>query len=169
MNTRNIIIFTVICTFLLGGAAWGATDTQNLTINATVAASASLKLTPSVITFPNSDPDTVLSIPSSPVSIDVETRVKTGSSGTVNLTVLANGDLSSTVPTNETIAISNVTWTATGTGFIAGTMNKTTAQSAGTWTGSGRRDGTFSYFLANSWSHPVGTYSATATYTLTAP
>ena len=92
--------------------------------------------------------------------------MKTGSASTATLTVLAAGDLTSGT---DTIAISNVTWTATGAGFVAGTMNKTTAQSAGSWTGSGNRSGTFSYFLANSWSYPTGSYTATTTYTLTAP
>jgi hypothetical protein len=61
-----------------------------------------------------------------------------------------------------------MTWTATGTGYVAGTMN-TTAQPAGSWTGPGQRIGTFSYFLANSWSYTVGNYSTSINYTLTAP
>ena len=52
---------------------------------------------------------------------------------------------------------------------MAGTMNKTTAQSAGSWTGSGNNAGTFTYALVNSWSYATGTYAATATYTLSAP
>jgi hypothetical protein len=62
-----------------------------------------------------------------------------------------------------------MTWTATGTGYLPGTMNRTTAQTAGSWTGSGQRIGTFSYLLANSWSYTVGNYSTTINYTLTAP
>jgi hypothetical protein len=69
----------------------------------------------------------------------------------------------------DTILIGNVTWTATGTGFVPGTMSRTSAQSAGSWTGSGSRSGTFSYFLANSWDYATGSYSASSTYTLTAP
>jgi hypothetical protein len=84
----------------------------------------------------------------------------------VTLTCLAEGDLTAGA---NTIAISNVTWTATGTGFVAGTMNKTTAQSAGSWTGPGARSGTFSFSLANSWSYDTGSYTAAITYTLTAP
>jgi hypothetical protein len=62
-----------------------------------------------------------------------------------------------------------MTWTATGTGYVSGTMNRTTAQTAGSWTASGQRIGTFSYFLVNSWSYIVGSYSTSIGYTLTAP
>jgi hypothetical protein len=82
------------------------------------------------------------------------------------LTCLASGDLISGI---NTIAISNITWTATGAGYVAGTMNRTTAQTAGSWTGSGQRTGTFSYFLVNSWSYAIGNYSTSINYTLTAP
>jgi hypothetical protein len=45
----------------------------------------------------------------------------------------------------------------------------TTPQSAGSWTGSGQQNGTFSYFLANSWNYAAGNYTQTVVYTLTAP
>jgi hypothetical protein len=48
-------------------------------------------------------------------------------------------------------------------------MNKATAQTVGSWTGSGNRSGTQSYALANSWNYATGAYTAMATYTLTAP
>ena len=70
---------------------------------------------------------------------------------------------------SNTIAISNVTWTATGTGFRAGTMSRTTSQLVGRWTGSGTRTGTLSFFLANSWSYATGNYTQRVTFTLTAP
>ena len=92
--------------------------------------------------------------------------MKTGSASTATLTVLAAGDLTSG---GDTIAISNVYLDGNRDWLFAGTMNKTTAQTAGSWTGSGNRTGTFSYVLANSWSYATGTYTATATYTLTAP
>ncbi len=166
MNIYKIIIFTIIGTFLLAGAAQAATSTQTLTINATVAAAATLTLSKNSIHFPDADPDATPSIAATENPVNVTAKVKTGSASTATLTVLAAGDLTSGT---DTIAISNVTWTSSGTGFAPGTMNKTTAQSAGSWTGSGNRTGTFSYFLANSWTYPTGSYTATTTYTLTAP
>jgi hypothetical protein len=85
---------------------------------------------------------------------------------TVSLTILAAGDLLSGA---SAIPISNVTWTASGAGFVAGTMNSTTAQTVASWTNSGNRTGTQNYFLANSWNYATGNYSTSATYTLTAP
>lgn len=166
MKINKIIILTVICTLLLAGSAWGATATANLTINATVSAAATLTLSKSAINFPNSDPDSTPSIPAAENPVNVTAKVKTGTASVATLTVLAGGDLTSGA---DIISINNVTWTASGAGFVAGTMNKTTAQSAGSWTGSGNRSGTFSYFLANNWSYPTGSYTAASTYTLTAP
>ena len=166
MKIAKIIIFTIIGTFLLTGGVWAATATANLTINATVAATAKLTLSTNTINFPDADPDLISSIPSTPASVSVTAKAKTGSTSTSTLTVLAADDLKSG---SDTIAISNVTWTASGTGFVNGTMNKTTAQTAGSWAGSGNRSGAFSYFLANSWDYATGSYSASVTYTLTAP
>jgi len=62
-----------------------------------------------------------------------------------------------------------VTWTAGGAGYGAGTMNNSTAQSVGSFTGSGSNVGTMSFFLANSWAYEIGNYTQTVDYTLTTP
>ncbi len=144
-----------------------ATATQPLTINATVAARATLTLGSAAINFPDSDPATVPSIAATENPVSVAARVRTGSASTPTLTVLAGGDLTSGL---DTIAISNVTWTAAAAPFTGGTMNSVTGQPAATFgAGSGAFNSTFSYFLANSWAYNVGAYTATVTYTLTAP
>jgi hypothetical protein len=98
------------------------------------------------------------------MTVDVKGRTSAGSN--VTLTVFSNQDLTSG---SDAIGIANLTWTATGTGFAAGTMNKTTAQTVGSWTGSGSRAGAVTLKLANSWAYNAGSYTATLTYTLTAP
>ncbi len=155
-------------TLLLGYTAGshGATTTSNLTVNTNIAARASLNLGIGTINFPDADPTTVPSIGATENAVSVTARVRTGSASVATLQVLAASDLTSG---SNTIAINNVTWTATGPGFVAGTMNSTTPQTAGSWTGPGEQIGTFSYFLANSWNYATGSYSATVTYTLTAP
>jgi hypothetical protein len=170
MKIVKILGALLALSLLAAGAAWAATDTNTLTINCTVSNQATLTIggtkTPS-ISFPDSDPDTVPSIQSVPATLAVVAKAKTGSASVVTLNVLANGDL---ISGTENIPIGNVTWTAAGgAGFSAGTMNKTTAQTCGSWTGSGKYTGTYSYFLANNWNYPVGTFTQTATYTLTAP
>ena len=84
----------------------------------------------------------------------------------MTLTVVAGGDL---INGTQSIAITNLAWTATGAGFVAGASNKTTAQSVGSWTGSGTHVGSQVYTLPNSCAYATGTYSATLSYTLTAP
>jgi hypothetical protein len=165
MRLKTIILTLLAFVLLAGGAAWAASDTEDLTINCTVAARAKLALTPTTINFPDADPDDTPSIPADN-TVSVSSKIRSSSDS--NLTVLANGDL--TAGTN-TIGINNVTWTASGSGYVGGTMNKTTSQSVGSWAGpsSGNKVGTLTFSLANSWGYAPGSYTATATYTLTAP
>lgn len=135
-------------------------------VAAAIDSAAQLTITPSAINFRDADPDNVPSIPANENPVSVMTYAQTKGNKIVNLTVVAAGDL---VSGNDRILIDNVTWTATGSGFSGGTMNKTTPQTAGTWHRSGTRMGTFSFFLKNSWSYATGNYAQTVTYTLTSP
>jgi len=147
-------------------AAMAATDSQVLTINATVAARAKLVLAPTTINFPDADPDLVPSIAANENSVNVLANVRTTALGVSTLTCLANGDLDSGT---DQIAITNVSWTAGGAGYVAGTMSNAVAQSVGSWAGSGANVGTLDYSLANSWAYATGSYTQTVTYTLTSP
>ncbi len=150
----------------LPGPSWGAgTVTAVVTVDAPLASSAKLTLNPLAISFANADPDAVPSI-SANIPVQVTANVSTGVNQTATLTALAQGDL---VSGSNTIAISNLTWTASGTGFVAGTLSKSTAQSVGQWRGSGTRTGTLNFFLKNSWSYATGNYTQKVTFTLTAP
>lgn len=168
MKKKGFVIVGMLI-FVLGLMATpllAATATQDVTFNAAATSKAKLTLSSSTINFPAADPDEISSIPASENAVSVTVKARTGSSSDVTLTVLAANDL---VSVSNIIAISNVTWTATGTGFVAGTMDKTTGQSTGAWTGPGEYGGTISYFLANSWDYASATYAADATYTLTSP
>ena len=166
MRLRLLVLLIAVAAVALVQPLSAVTDTKPLTVSATVAATAKLTLTSATVTFPDADPDVTPSIPANEGAITVTAKAKTGAASPVTLTLLAATDLTSG---SDTIAISNVTWTATGGGFVAGTMNNSVAQTVGSWTGSGNRTGTQSFVLANSWSYATGSYSAAATYTLTAP
>ena len=154
---------TVALTLTVPGAT---AQTQTITLSTNIASRAKLTFGLYTMNFPDANPDTVPSNPANVNPLSVTSSTRTGSSQTVTLTCLATGDL---ISGTNTISISNMTWTATGTGYVSGTMNRTTAQTAGSWTASGQRIGTFSYFLVNSWSYIVGSYSTSIGYTLTAP
>lgn len=166
MSFKRTLILLCAVALTLPIVASAATDNQTLTINASILARAKLVLAPSVINFNDADPDVVPSIPAAENSVNVVSTVRTSSAGAVTLTCQANGDLLSG---GDAIAISNVTWTATGAGYVAGTMNSAAPQAVGSWTGSGAYVGTNDFFLANSWAYNVGAYTQTVTYTLTAP
>lgn len=141
-----------------------ATDTGSVTISATVNPKAKLTLGTGSVTFNDADPETVpLLTATGDVTVDVKSR--TAAANTVTLTVQSGGNLTNGT---DSIAIGNLTWTASGTGFVAGTMG-TSASSLGSFAGGGTQSGSQTYKLVNSWTYRTGTYTATITYTLTAP
>jgi len=142
------------------------TSTQTVTLSTNLAARAKLRFGLLALSFPDADPDTVPSNPANVNPLSVTSSARTGASSTATLTCLATGDL---VSGASTVAIGNMTWTASGSGYVSGTMNRTTPQTAGSWTGPGQQAGTFSYFVTNLWSYAVGNYSTTISYTLNAP
>jgi hypothetical protein len=166
MKIRILLVATLAAAIAVSQSIGAITTTATVTVSAVVSATAKLSLSSATVSFPNADPDTTPSIPSSEGAITVTAKAKTSSGATVSLTVLAADDLRSG---SDAIAISNITWTVTGAGFAAGTMNRTTAQTVASWLNSGSRTGTQSYALANSWNYATGNYTTSATYTLTAP
>ncbi|MCX6549743.1 MAG: hypothetical protein NTY02_01845 [Acidobacteria bacterium] len=165
MKTRLLFLGVAVATIALAQPLGAASDTKPLTVNATVAATAKLTVSSATVAFADADPDVTPSITASGGAITVTAKGKTSAAGNITLTILAGADLTSG---SDTIPIANVTWTATGD-LVAGTMSKTIAQSVGSWTGSGSRTGTQTYKLANSWDYVTGSYTASATYTMTAP
>ena len=157
---------TTAAVVLLSSSSAYAQQTANAALNVTVVVGSRARLTLGAagITFADADPTATPVMNAGPVTVDVGARTTTGAA--VTLTVLANGNLTSGT---DVITINNLTWTATGTGFVAGTSNATTAQSVGAWTGSGVRTGSQSFALPNSWAYVPGTYTATLNYTLTVP
>jgi hypothetical protein len=167
IHKRFLVILMVFAvTLTLCGLSFAATDTGTATASATVASTAKLTVGATTVTFDNKDPDTTASITANEGAISITAKAKTSKGSTVTLTVVAGGDLISSG--NTPIPISNVTWTAGGSGFMPGTLS-TTVQTVGSWTDSGNRSGTVTFFLANAWNYNTGSYSAPLTFTLTAP
>ncbi len=165
--SRQLLLILVLGVCLgLAGSAWAAEDTKDLTIYAKVSAKAKLALDPTQITFDvdDADPDT-----GQPIAADypVNVTAKFRTTVTAQLTVSANSDL---VDGGKSIAIGNVTWESSSPDFATtGTMKKNTAVTVASFNGSGTRTGSLNFFLANKWEYTPGNYTATATYTLTAP
>ncbi len=161
------LVVLIVASSLISVPVFGAQQTRPLTVNMAIGARAKLTLGVDTINFPNADPDTVSSIAATQNAVSATVGVRTGVSSVATLTHRASGNLSA--GPGITIPIGNVSWTATGPGFVAGTMSSSSDVPAGSWTGSGSRAGTFSYSIVNSWSYTTGNYTVTTTYTLTAP
>jgi hypothetical protein len=146
-------------------AAAQSSSGKNVTATFVVTSQAILTVSSATLTFPNADPDTVARIPASegPLTVTVASRSTSGSA--IVLTVQASDDLRSGL---ATIAVSALTWTASGIGFLGGTMSKT-AQTVGSWTTTGNSTGVLTFGFANGWTYSVGSYRTTITYTLTVP
>jgi hypothetical protein len=144
----------------------GDVRSSTFTLSLSLAGRAKLEFGMAGISFPDADPDSVPSIVANQNPIPITCSMRTGSTLTATLNCLASGDLTSGT---SSIPVGNMRWEGTGAGYISGTMNKATRQVAGNWAGSGRFAGSFSFFLANSWSYNAGNYSTTISYDLMAP
>lgn len=139
---------------------------QSVMASANIGALAKLTLSPASLLFPDADPDATPTIPSSTGAIAITAKARTTPGATVGLSLMAADDLRSGM---DTIPISALSWTATGSGFVAGTASRTTSQPVAEWSASGVYTGTQTFSLANSWHRATGTYSVSLVYTLTAP
>ena len=158
--------YLALIVFVIGGCpAAAAGQTQTATLNAAFSGIAKLSLSAGSLTFPDADPDAVPLVPSTPPTVAITAKGRAVLNGAVTVTVLASDNLRSGV---STLPASLITWTATGSGFVDGTLSATTPQVVGTWIGSGVRNGTQSFFFSNLWSHATGTYTVTLMYTLSA-
>ncbi len=164
--TRRYALAGLVLTVLSAPAA-AQTHSKSASglLSLTVPASVRLTLSVTSIAFPDANPDHVPSIPAT-AAVGITARARSAPGASVVLSVIAGDDLRSGT---DTIPASALSWTAAGDGFRGGTMSQTSAQTVAIWTSSGLWTGTQSYLLANSWDYPAGSYSATLTYTLSAP
>lgn len=161
----TIILLATLILFSFATGTFASTSSSSLNISITVPSSAILTLGTTSIRFIPDDPIVQPSVPAqeNPVSVLARTRSK----GIPSLAVIASDDLTDGA---NIIPVTAISWTADATPYIAGTMNKSTAQAAALFaTGSGSYQSSFRYFLANSPLYVPGTYSTTINYTLTAP
>ena len=161
-TTLRILVATAAIT-AFGAVNASAQITQNLSVTATVNARATLTLSVAAVNFPDSDPDTVPSIPGS-ATVTVTAKSRTAGGNPVTLTIQAGTDLTSG---GDTIAVSNISWLANGD--LAGGSLATTPVTLVNSTNSGLRTGDMAFALVNSWAYAPGNYSTTVTYTLSAP
>lgn len=156
----------VIAWTVAAPAARADAQASTATLSANVSSLAKLNLSTASVSFPDADPDLVPQIPTAggPILITAKSRANPGTQ--VLLTLQAADDLRSGV---NVIPASNITWTATGTGFVAGTLSNLSPVTLATWTGSGVRSGSQQLYLRNLWTHPTGTYTVSLLYTLSAP
>lgn len=162
------VLVTLVVILSLAARSYGQAASEAVTVAATavVAGLTKLSLSTAAISFPDADPDTVPSIPAGggPIAITAKARATPGAP--ITLTVEALDDLRSGT---DVIPASALTWTATGPGFVDGTVVRGTAQTLASWTTSGVHTGTQAYWLRNLWTYATGTYTLTLVYTLTAP
>lgn len=164
MRSRSLAFVALLGVLTGAGSTPTADIAEPVSASANIGALAKLALTPSTLAFPDGDPDSAPWIPASaPISITAKARTTPGAQ--VRLTLQAGDDLRSGL---DTIPASALQWTATGAGFVAGTVSKTAAQTVGVWTNSGTRSGTQRFTLANTWTRAPGSYSLTLIYTLSA-
>jgi hypothetical protein len=163
--SASLRIACVVACVAMATRGVATAQSRTATFNVAIAGAARLSISPTSIAFPDSDPTAVPVVPAQPGPVSITVKARATPNATVRLTLRATDDLRSGV---TTIPASTVTWTATGAGFAAGTLSMS-AQTVGTWIGSGVRTGTQNFLFANSWSYAVGTYTVTMQYTVSSP
>jgi hypothetical protein len=166
INDTVFVAYLISLLVAFPGVCLASADAKTLVIKANIDKVAKLIVDTNIITFPNMDPDEIKQVPALQNDIKVTVKARTGSTSPVTLHVIADGDL---VSGPDSIPVQNVTWQASGPGFVGGALSKSSIQAAGSWTGSGIRQGIFRYFLNNSWNYQKGEYQVTITYTLSTP
>jgi hypothetical protein len=145
--------------------SWGSSSAA-ATLSVDLGSHARLALVSTTLAFPDADPDTVPSVPGVPAAISITAKARTARNSQVTLTLQSIDDLRSGV---TVLPASLITWTAAGPGFLPGTLSRSAAQTVGTWTGSGIRSGSQSFYFENRWTHPPGIYTITLVYTISTP
>jgi hypothetical protein len=148
------------------GATHLAAQTVTATFNANLGGVAKLSLSSNSLSFPDANPDLFPQVQASTGTMTVTAKARANAGATVTLTVQAADDLRSGV---DTIPATALTWTASGPGFVAGTVSRAAPQLVGSWSGSGVRTGTQLYQFQNSWNYASGTYTVALLYTLSTP
>ena len=161
-GTLNVVVLGAILVL----PAVSSAQTRTATVTVSINGLARMSLSANAVTFPDSNPSLVPQVAPTSGPLNITVKARTPLNATIRLSVLASDDLRSGV---RTIPAATITWTATGPGFVPGTLNTATPQSVGSWIGSGVRTGAQSLLFANSWNHPVGTFTTTMTYTLSSP
>jgi hypothetical protein len=163
-RASRFAVFVMISLAAGLGPAAAQQITDTATLNATFGGLARLSFSSSNISFPDADPDFVPNIPASQGPITITAKARTSPNGAVTLTVQSSDELRSGL---NTIPASHITWTATGPGFTNGTLSAASPQLVATWTDSGVRTGTQTFFFKNLWTYATGIYTLTMTFTLT--
>ena len=167
MFATRRLAFVLLAWSAAAPAARAAAQPSTATLSATISPQAGLTVSSASLSFPDADPDALGQVPAAggPLLITAKARATAGQA--IVLTLVASGDLRSGV---DVLAASNITWTATGAGFVAsGTVSATVPAQLASWTGSGLRSGAQQLFFRNLWTHPTGIYTTSIIYTLSAP
>ncbi len=161
------LVFVLLALAVASPARSASAQSRTATLNVSINSLARLTLSSTGVSFPDSNPDLVPQVPGTPGPLVVTVKARTTLNATVRLSVLASDDLRSGV---RTIPASNITWTATGAGFVAGNAESDDAADRG-HRGSGRASAPAIRACSsrNVWTHPTGTYTLTMTYTLSSP
>jgi len=164
--------FTIALSFLVSTLAAGpvfgqaASESNVVTATVNIAPLAKLNLSALSLTFPDTNPDTTPQVAAASGPLTITARARATPASTVTLTIRALDDLRSGT---DVIPASAVSWTASGNGFVDGTLSAAADRAVGSWPTSGLHSGQQIFLFQNSWSWATGNYTVTLVYTLTAP
>lgn len=162
----------IACIGLISGLVFCAADANaasagTMAITYNVAARANLTITPATINFADMDPTSVPQVPARENPVQVTVKIRKDPAAAIAATLTCQGG--PLVSGTDVIPSSSISWSASGTGLVAGTLSSSTPQAVGSWTAVGNYNGSLNFNLSNLWTYSIGTYTGSILYTLTAP
>jgi hypothetical protein len=157
---KNRPVALVVLVFAV--AFLGAQEFQEMRINATVETRCKIELSTNMVSFTRFGPSTGAPIPQNEPPVTVIVKTTTRPSEKIYARIVTSGDLTE-AKTGGTIPAESISWTASGGGFVSGSLSKANPREIGNWKKSGTYRGTLTFNFRDDPSFSPGTYTLVVT------
>ena len=144
-----------------------AQEYQEMRINTSIETRCKIELSATTVSFTRFGPPAGAPIPQNEPPVTVIVKTTTRPSTKIYARIVVTGDLTDS-KTGMTIPAQSINWTASGSGFLSGSLSKANPQQIGSWNRSGTYQGTLTFTFQDNTSYSPGTYTLVVTVTVSA-
>jgi hypothetical protein len=157
----------VLAVFLFAAVFLSAQEYQDMSINASVNTRCKINLSANTVSFTRFGPPTGTPILQNEPPVAVVVKTTTRPSERIYARIVVTGDLTDS-KTGQTIPAQSISWNASGSGFLSGSLSKANPQEIGRWNRSGTYQGTLTFSFQDDPAYSPGTYILVVTVTVSA-